>query len=138
MYEQVWRLKAERPQLTVVLNGGLRSIAAAQTQLAQVDGVMIGREAYENPWLLSQIDTLLGAPPASLPLRRSDVARAYADYCETALAHGQSMSRLIRPLLGLFHGQPGGRQFRRVLSEGAHRDGADARLIEAALAVTGP
>lgn len=136
MYEQVWRLKAERPQLTVVLNGGLRSIAAAQTQLMQVDGVMIGREAYENPWMLSEVDTLLGAPAPIAALRRQDIARAYADYCEAALTQGQTMGRLIRPLLGLFHGQPGGRQFRRILSEGAHHQGADARLIETALAAT--
>lgn len=131
-YELVHRIKGERPDLTVVLNGGIRSVGDARRELAIVDGVMIGREAYQNPWMLAGIEAeiLGGRPPAS----RAAVVRAWIPYVESQLATGQKLSAMTRHGLGLFAGQPGARAWRRVLSERAPRPDAGIEVIRAALA----
>ena len=130
-YARVYRLKQRHPQLTVVLNGGLTDAAAAQAQLAHVDGVMLGRAAYHDPWVLACLDAeLRGVPP---PLR-ADALRALRPYVESELARGTALKHITRHLLGLYLGQPGARRFRRVLTEGAVRADAGWGLIEQALA----
>jgi tRNA-dihydrouridine synthase A len=134
-YEVAYRLKQELPELTVVINGGIRSLEDCERHLRHVDGVMLGREAYENPYLLAQVDARLfgaGAPPPS----RAEALLRLRPYVERELAGGVSLMHISRHLLGLYRGQPGGRAFRRLLSEQAHRRNAGWAVIEAAIAET--
>ena len=136
-YETVYRLKQDLPGLRIVINGGIRSLEAAAEHLRHVDGVMLGREAYENPWLLAQVDRALfgsGGAPAS----RGEALRALLPHVERELAAGTPLSHVTRHVLGLYRGQPGGRAFRRVLTERACRPGAGVEVIEAALAAVEP
>jgi tRNA-dihydrouridine synthase A len=115
-YEAVHRLKAERPELEVVLNGGLKTLAACEAQLAHVDGVMLGREAYDNPYLLAEVDRRLYSD-CSTPVRsRAEVVEAMAAYVEAERARGTPPHAITRHMLGLFHGLPGARAWRRQLS----------------------
>ena len=131
-YPWVYRLKTEFPALTVVLNGGIDGVAAAGEQLAAVDGVMLGRAAYQDPWQLARVDsTLFGAPdPAETP---EQALLALLPYVERELAAGTPLNHMTRHVLGLFSGRPGARRFRRHLSEHAHRPGAGAATLRAAL-----
>jgi tRNA-dihydrouridine synthase A len=134
-YPLVYRLKRERPELTVVINGGIDSAAAVTEHLRHVDGVMIGRAAYHTPYLLHRLDRQLFAADID-PLPRAQLLERMKPYVERQCARGVALKHITRHLLGLFHGEPGGRAFRQVLSEGAHRDGADWALIERALQPT--
>jgi tRNA-dihydrouridine synthase A len=134
-YDLVYELKRQRPQLTIVLNGGLADVDTVQQTLPQVDGVMLGRAAYHTPYFLHQLATRMSG---ETPCSRGDLLRSYRGYFESRLAQGASAAHMIRHLLGLFHAQPGGRAFRRLLSTEGHRDGADWRLIERALALVEP
>ncbi|HST45749.1 MAG TPA: tRNA dihydrouridine(20/20a) synthase DusA [Luteimonas sp.] len=134
-YDWAYRLKRERPTLAVVINGGIDSAMAVHTHLAHVDGVMLGRAAYHDPYLLHQVDAALAGTAVHT---RAALLQAWRPYVEARLAHGVALKHMTRHLLGLFNGQPGGRAFRQVLSEGAHRDGAGWALVEAALARTAP
>jgi len=132
-YDWAYRLKAERPTLPVVLNGGLATVEDMQAQLAHVDGVMLGRAAYHDPYVLH----LLEAAQTGAPLRsREELLAQMRPYVEARLQGGLALKHITRHLLGLYHGQPGGRGFRKVLSEGAHRLGADWSLVEQAVQVT--
>ena len=132
-YEWAWQLKRERPDLEVLVNGGMAAIESVQAQLRHVDGVMLGRAAYHDPYLLHRLDVdLYGGDPHD----RAALLRALRPYVEAQLGQGVALKHITRHVLGLFHGQPGGRAFRQVLSEGAHRDGADWALVEQALAAT--
>jgi tRNA-dihydrouridine synthase A len=133
-YERVYRLKAEHPELAIVLNGGITTADQALAHLAHVDGVMIGREAYQNPWFLTELERRLGAPPAAVPQSRHAVVRDMLPYIEAMLARGAELASIARHLLNLFAGQPGARRWRRVLSERAHRAGAGVDVLEQALA----
>jgi len=131
-HDWAWRLKRERPALTITINGGLASVEAVKTQLAHVDAAMLGRAAYHDPYLLHQLDTALhGGEVQSRPA----LLRALRPYVEAQLASGVRLQQIARHLLGLFHAQPGGRAFRRVLSEKAHHPAADWSVIEQALAL---
>ncbi|HEX7339428.1 MAG TPA: tRNA dihydrouridine(20/20a) synthase DusA [Rhodanobacteraceae bacterium] len=129
-YARVHRLKREFPQLTVIINGGLVTLDAAVAELDHVDGVMLGRAAYHDPWLLARLEARLYGTP--LPTR-ADVLQRMAPYIRAELAHGVLLKHITRHVLGLFQGEPGARRFRRVLSEGAHADAADWSLLERAL-----
>jgi tRNA-dihydrouridine synthase A len=130
-YARVYRLKREFPQLTVVINGGITTVAQVRAHLAEVDGVMLGRAAYHDPWLLAELEHALWNVP--LPAR-ADVLHRMRPYIEAELARGTRLKHIARHLLGLFQGQPGARGFRRALSEGAHLDAAGWPLLEQALA----
>ncbi len=132
-YDWAYRLKAERPGLPVVLNGGLATVEAAQAQLAHVDGVMLGRAAYHDPYVLHLLEA---AQTGAAPRSREDLLQQMRPYVESRLQAGLALKHITRHLLGLYHGQPGGRSFRKVLSEGAHRPGADWSLVEHAVQVT--
>jgi len=132
-YDWVYRLKRERPDLTVLINGGIANVDAALAHLEHVDGVMLGRVAYHDPYVLHRLDNAL-SDEDDLP--REELLLRMRPYVEVQLARGVAIKHIVRHVLGLFHGQPGGRAFRQVLSEGAHRPGADWTLIERALAVT--
>jgi len=132
-YPRVHRLKAQYPELHIGINGGIKTLDECQAQLEKVDSVMIGREAYQNPWLLAGVDAAFygGASPVS---SRHAAARAFRPYIAGRLAEGAKLNHVTRHLLGLFQGCPGGRQFRRHLSENAHRDSAGLEVFDEALA----
>jgi tRNA-dihydrouridine synthase A len=132
-YDWVHRLKRERPELIVSINGGLRELDDVQAQLAHVDGVMIGRAAYHEPYRLHEYAVAL---EGEAPRSREALLRAWFPYVELKLTRGVALKHLTRHILGLFHAQPGGRAFRQVLSEGAPKAGAGLDLLERALAVT--
>jgi tRNA-dihydrouridine synthase A len=129
---RVHRLKQARPDLVIILNGGVQSLDEALGHLRHVDGVMLGRAAYERPWLLADVDRLIFGRTNPVASREAALL-SYLPYVEARLARGVPLATITRHLLGLFHGEPGGRQFRRVLSESAHRSGADTALILRAL-----
>ncbi len=132
-YELVFRLKAERPDLKIVLNGGLADLNAAETVLAEgaLDGVMLGRAAYADPWLLSQVDRRLFGEQTAEPTRH-DIIRAMLPYAERLAAEGVCLHALARHIHGLFQGRPGARAFRRHLAENAHLPGAGPEVLAAA------
>ena len=130
-YDRVWRLKARRPELEIVINGGIASFAEALPHLAHVDGAMLGRAAYANPYLLAEVDRALFAANDAPP-SRLDVLDAFAPYVEAQLARGARLNQMTRHILGLFHGQPRARAFRRHLAEHAHLDGAGIGILQEA------
>ncbi len=137
-YEEVYRLKRELPSLTVELNGGVTSLDEAEAHLRHVDGVMIGRALYEDPYRFAGADALvartLGEPAAPEPPGRREVVDAMLPYLEERLAAGTPLQAMTRHMLGLFRGQPGGKAWRRVISENAYKPGAGPEVVEAALA----
>ena len=134
-YGLVYRVKSENPHLTIIINGGINTLEDAAAHLAHVDGVMLGRAAYQNPALLSEVDEkLFGGERRDL-----DAAVAvYVAHVEKALAGGKRLTTLVKPMLGLFNGRPGARLFRRHLSENAPRDGAGLAVLHDALAMVRP
>ena len=132
-YDWAYRLKQERPALQVIVNGGVADATEATAHLARVDGAMLGRAAYHTPYVLHELDVAWFGGRA---MSRGDLLRAYRPYVEAQLERGVFLKHIVRHVLGLFAGQPGGRAFRQVLSEGAHRPGADWSLVERALALT--
>lgn len=134
-YEVVQRLKADFPQLAIVVNGGVKSLAEVRGHLQVLDGVMVGREAYQNPWLLAAADReVFGAQTPALT--RGSVIERYLEYAAAEVAAGQPVARLMRHTLGLFAGQPGARRWRRHLSEQAPRRSRDLSVVREALALT--
>ena len=132
-YPMVYRLKREHPQLRIVINGGIKTVAECERHLRKVDGVMIGREAYDNPYILAELDAaLFGGDPDALP-DRLEILQRIEGFIAAELAAGTPLSRITRHILGLFRGQPGGRSFRRVLSERAHRPGAGLDVVRLAV-----
>ena len=130
-YRRGHRLKARLPELEIVLNGGIESLAAAEAHLPYVDGVMLGRAAYADPYLLAEVDrTLFGSNET--PPSRLDVLDAFMPYVETELANGARLNQMTRHMLGLFHGQPRARAFRRYLAENVHLDGVGVEVLHAA------
>ncbi len=134
-YDWAYRLKRERPQLQVIVNGGIADADEAGAHLQHTDGAMLGRAAYHDPYLLHRLDTAWWGDAVR---DRAELLRAWRPYVEAQLARGTQLKHMTRHILGLFQGQRGGRAFRQILSEGAHRAGADWSLIERALAATGP
>ena len=127
-YTRVHRLKADFPHLEIVVNGGITTPEVCQQQLERVDGVMIGREAYHNPWMLAETDRRLFQDASPLPSRH-DIVQRMLPFVAAELAKGTPLSRITRHMLGLFHGQPGARAWRRQLSENAWREKADSGVI---------
>lgn len=115
-YDRVHQLKAERPELTVVLNGGLETVAACQDVLQTLDGVMLGRAAYHDPYLLAQLDTALFASPQ---ISYAQAIAAMQEYVASRLAHGTLPRHVGRHMLGLFHSTPGTKAWRQALTAGA-------------------
>ncbi|USD22338.1 tRNA dihydrouridine(20/20a) synthase DusA [Microbulbifer variabilis] len=132
-YDMVYQLKKDYPQLQVIINGGINSLEECQQHLQRVDGVMLGRAAYQTPALLSQVDSVLfgenEGPDAA------QVVEQMLPYIERELASGQRLNHITRHMLGLFQGLPGARRFRRHLSENAHKKGAGPEVVEQALSL---
>jgi tRNA-dihydrouridine synthase A len=132
-YEVVHWIKQEFPALTIVLNGGITTLDSAEQQLQHVDGVMLGRAVYHDPYLLCTVDRHLFADPLPVPSRAGTVERMLP-YIERELQAGTRLKHITRHMLGLFQGQPGAKHWRRHLSEHAVRDAADSTVIREALA----
>ncbi|UBV41677.1 tRNA dihydrouridine(20/20a) synthase DusA [Deinococcus taeanensis] len=131
-HDVVRQLKADFPHLTVILNGGVLSLDAARGALIWADGVMIGRAAYQDPYLLARADqTVFGAE--GRPVTRREAIEAYLPYVETQLRAGQPLNRMMKHTLGVFAGQPGARHWKRTLSEKGHRPGAGLEVVREAL-----
>lgn len=130
-YERVYRLKREHPSLTIVINGGIGSVRQVAGHLQHVDGVMIGREAYQNPWFLTEIERRFCG--GSAPSSRKEVLDRLLPYVERELAAGTELKHITRHVLGLFAGQPGARAWRRYLSEHAHRPRAGVEVLQSAV-----
>jgi len=132
-YPLVWRLKRERPDLTIVINGGIPSLEAAEAHLAHVDGVMLGRAAYHTPAILGEADArFFGEARTVDPFA---AVAAYRGYVASELAKGTHLAAMTRHMLGLFHGRPGARTWRRILTVDGVKPGAGLDVIDGALAV---
>ena len=132
-YDDVHRLKAENPDLCIEINGGIRTLEAAAQQLRHVDGVMIGRAAYEDPYIFATADRALFGEPDAIDPTRQQVIEACAEEASRMVAEGGRLHRLARHLLPMFAGRPGGRAFRRHISEHASREGAGGDVLLGAL-----
>jgi len=133
-YDRVFRLKTDRPQLEIVLNGGIPSIEEAAMHLGKVDGVALGRAAYQNPYLLAEVDGALFGSADAVPSRRQ-VLEQLVPYIERHLRAGGRLNNIVRHILGLYHGRPRARAFRRHLSEQAPREGAGVDVLLEAIAI---
>ena len=129
-YERVHRLRQTFPHLGFILNGGLTEVEQAVTELEQVDGVMLGRAAYQDPWILVELGRRLGQPVAG---SRTEAIEVMADYAARHIAGGGRLQQVARHLLGLFHAQPGAKRWRQVLSQNMHRPEAGPELLLQAL-----
>ena len=130
-YDRVHRMKAARPDLTIAINGGIASIEEGLSHLDRVDGVMLGRAAYQRPYLLAEVDRAYFAATHAPPTR-AEVAAVMADYADRPVAAGGRLGNVARHMINLYHGRPRGRLFRRYLSENAYEPGADGDVIRAA------
>jgi tRNA-dihydrouridine synthase A len=130
-YPLVYRVKRERPHLTILVNGGIENLEQAEAHLEHADGVMLGRAAYQNPMLLAEVDArFFGGALVDVDA----AVETYTDHVARQLAQGARLQPLIKPMLGLYAGQPGARLFRRHLSEHGPRDGAGIAVLRDALA----
>ncbi|MEQ8267737.1 MAG: tRNA dihydrouridine(20/20a) synthase DusA [Parvibaculum sp.] len=133
-YPLVYRLKQAMPEMEIVINGGIATLDEAAAHLAHVDGAMLGRAAYQHPYILAEVDRRFYGGGRKVP-GRHDVLDAFLPYVERELAHGTHLHAMTRHILGLFQGCPGARAFRRHLSENAPRPGAGAEVIREAMAL---
>ena len=131
-YPMVYRLKNDFPELEIIINGGIEDVETGLEHLSHVDGIMLGRSAYHTPWVLAEVDQQVygGAPLVTDPL---DAIRGLYDYIERELSAGTRLHHITRHTLGLFSGLGGAKQFRRHLSQHAHRDDAGIETLENAL-----
>jgi tRNA-dihydrouridine synthase A len=134
-YEMAHQLKQDFPALQFVINGGVATLEETEHFLQRLDGVMIGREAYGNPWLLAEADRRIFGVAPRFETRR-EVLEAFLPLVERELAEGQRLGAMTRHILGLYQGVPGARAWRRHISENAHLPGADADVIRRAAALT--
>jgi tRNA-dihydrouridine synthase A len=130
-YERVYQLKQDLPELEIILNGGITSVGQVDEVLEHVDGVMIGRQAYHDPYFLAKLEKHFN--PGWAPPDRQEVVAKMIPYIETELARGERLGRITRHMLGLFTGQPGARAWRRYISENAFRDDAGPEVLMTAL-----
>ena len=133
-YDRVHRLKKSLPQLQIHLNGGLETVPQALSHLESLDGAMLGRAAYHMPWILNDVDPLFAGVESPCPNRRVAVL-AMIPYIDEYVGKGLFLHRIARHMLGLYHGQPGGRMWRQIISTEACKPGADSKVILRALEV---
>lgn len=126
-YTRVYQLKRDFPDLEIVLNGGLEDVAHVDDVLMHVDGAMIGRQAYHQPYFLAELGQHLN--PDWVPPDRGQIVEKMLPYIESVLTAGEPLGRVTRHMLGLFAGQPGARAWRRYLSQHAHLDGAGPEVL---------
>ena len=127
-YDLVYQLKQDFPHLEIVINGGINSLTDCQQHLSKLDGVMIGREVFANPYILSEVDSLIYGDHHDL-LSRDAILDQYLQYVETQLSKGVKFNHLTRHIIGLYHGEPRSRLWRRCISDQAHLPGADGTVL---------
>ncbi len=132
-YPRAYQLKQDFPHLIIAVNGGVKTLAEAKEHLQHLDGVMIGREAYQSPYLLAEVDQQIFGLDTPVK-KRSQVVQEMYPYIEQQLAQGSYLGHITRHMLGLFQNMPGARQWRRHISENAHKAGAGIEVVEQALA----
>ena len=132
-YPRVYQLKKDFPHLTMGINGGVKSMEEIEAHLQHMDGVMVGREAYQNPYLLAEVDQRLYGSAQPIKKRR-EIVEAMFPYIERELAKGTYLNHISRHMLGLFQNMPGARQWRRHISENAHKPGSGIEVLEQAMA----
>ena len=135
-YDRVYRLKAALPDVPIIINGGVKDIAEAKAHLAHVDGVMLGRAAYQEPWRLLEVDAALFGEAASHATMKGAL-EAMMPYIERELARGTRLHSITRHFVGAFHAVPGARAFRRHLAERGVRPGAGVEVLRDAIALVG-
>jgi len=129
-YDLVYKLKEAFPELEIIINGGIDSIAKCQEHLQYVDGAMVGRETYSNPYMMAPVDQVIYGDSAK-PRTRDDVMRAYMDYIDLRLQEdGARLNHMSRHVVGLFHGEPQSRLWRRHISQNAHLPGSGREVLE--------
>jgi len=131
-YDAVYQLKQAMPQLEIIINGGINNLQDAQLQLQHVDGVMMGREVYHNPYILAQVDQQFYQSSRAMP-SRTDIVEAFLPYVAMQLKQGVRLHAMSRHILGLFNGMPGAKKWRRHISENAPREGAGIEVLQQAL-----
>ncbi|MGK0250036.1 MAG: tRNA-dihydrouridine synthase A [Oleispira sp.] len=131
-YDWVYQLKQDFPDLEILINGGLNNLDQMQQQLNHLDGVMVGREAYHNPYMMAEVDNLFYGRDKAIPSRHQ-IVENFMPYIEEQLSKDIYLSHITRHILGIFHGQPGARQFRRYISENAHKRGSGIEVLRTAL-----
>jgi len=127
-YDTVYRLKQDFPQLEIIINGGIKNLSESKQHLQHVDGCMIGREAYANPYMLAEVDRNLYQQQTDMPTRQQILAH-YVDYIDNEMLDGTPLSLMSRHVLGLFQGVPGAKAWRRYISENAHKPESNAQLL---------
>ena len=132
------RLKKEKPQLEIIINGGIKTLDVAREQLQHVDGVMIGREAYHNPYMLAEVDKTIYKDEEAEVVSRQEVVERLCEYIDEQLSDEVDLHSITRHILGLYTGCRGARLWRRYLSENSHRKGADSSLVREALKFVEP
>ena len=132
-YDRVYRLKADFPEFEIIINGGIDSLRACQDHLRHVDGVMLGRAAYHDPYLLAGVDRSLFGGTAPLP-SRPELVQTMLPYIAEQMREGVRLNAITRHMLGLYHGRPGAKAWRRYISERCYQPGADGSLLQDALA----
>lgn len=132
LYDNVYRLKANYPSLNIIINGGITTLEQCLTHLDYVDGVMLGREAYHNPYLLAKVDQSLFGDDNPSP-SREEVMSQYIQYCDVQLRSGTRLQHMSKHVLGLFQGVSGARAFRRHISENAYKINAGIEVLEDAM-----
>jgi len=133
-YGRVYRLKAARPELTIVINGGIGSLDDCDRHLGHVDGVMLGRAAYQTPYMLADVDARYFGCERPAPTRR-EALESLLPYAEVHLARGGRLNNITRHILGLMHGEPGARAFRQHLSRHAPGPAAGIEVLRQAIAI---
>ncbi len=133
-YDRVYRLKQKFPDQEIIINGGIETHDDCARHLQRVDGVMLGRAAYQNPYLLAVVDQRYYGSQRNAPTRY-EIVENLLPYVEQKLAAGDPLNRITRHILGLFQGCPGARRWRRHLSENAHKPGAGIMVIREAMAL---
>lgn len=137
-YDWVYQLKELFPNTEIIINGGIKTLAECQQHLVQLDGVMLGREPYANPYMLAQVDQEIFSSTLQEIPSRLDILQQYYPYIEKQMSMGMSLSKVIRHIIGLFHGQPNGRLWRRYLSENAYKKGTGIEVIKQAASLVMP
>ena len=131
-YDRVYQLKQDFPDLEIIINGGVTDLEQSKQHLERLDGVMVGREAYTNPYLLASVDQQFYGSNAPIKSREK-IAEEFLNYVDNELTKGTRLQAMTRHILGLYHGMPGARQFRRHISENAHKPGATIDVLTTAL-----
>ncbi|MDG2091342.1 MAG: tRNA dihydrouridine(20/20a) synthase DusA [Gammaproteobacteria bacterium] len=133
-YQRVYDIKQNFPDLEIIINGGIKNLAEAHEHIKYVDGVMLGREAYQHPYILSSVDQEFFNEQAQIP-ERLNILNHFLPYVAEELKQGTALRHITRHILGLFQSQPGGKKYRRYLSENAYKPSADLRVLEHAMQI---